>query len=261
MGRTVSDDASFNEDKGEDEGEDADACDLVAEPPGEDRARSTPILAVFVIIQGGEVLVSGFSASGLEPAELAVGRIRECDEGGVEEGAQDVCLRPTPDPTCASTLFALLGVAVGVLGEGCAGLELDHLDAEGVAEDLLGGRETVTFGSAGYKWVEFESRELRMRESQCRGSGEAKFECLQGVEHSPMTTGATRQWRQHRVHICYVTSPVWATEDAGQCEGVDCEHRGPHSTCMSMRGTHRRAYAMLLPVPAHPGAQLRGFPT
>ena len=205
-----------------DEVEDADARDLVAVSPGEDRARRTPILAVFVIIQGGEVLVSGLSASGLEPAELAVGRVCECDDPGrVEEEHRMYVFDPPPTPPAPARFFSLLDVTVGglgvvgVLGEGCTGLELDHLNAKGVVEDLLGGRETATFGSAGYTRVEVESGELRMRGGQCRWSGEAKFECLRGVEHSPITTGATRQWRQHRVHICYVTSPVWVAEDAG----------------------------------------------
>ena len=153
-GRTVSDDAALDEDEGEDEVEDADARDLVAAAPGEDRARRAPILAVFVIIQGGEVLMGRFSARGLEPAELTVGRVREGDEGRVEEGAQDVCLGATAP--ARSALFAFLGVAVGglgvlgVLGEGGAGLELDHLDAEGGAEDLLGaGKDDVELARAG----------------------------------------------------------------------------------------------------------------
>ena len=51
-----------------------------------------------------------------------------------------------PTPPAPARFFSLLDVTVGglgvvgVLGEGCAGLELDYLDAEGVSEDLLGGR-------------------------------------------------------------------------------------------------------------------------
>ena len=81
--RTVSDDAALDEDEGEDEVEHADARDLVAAPPREDRTRSGPVLAVLIIIQRGEVLMGGFCPGGLEPAQLAVGRVREGDERGV----------------------------------------------------------------------------------------------------------------------------------------------------------------------------------
>ena len=110
-GRTVSNDAPLDEDEGEDEVEDADARDLVAAAPGEDRAGRAPILAVFVIIQGGEVLVGRFSARGRELAELAVGRVRKGDEGGVEERAQDVCLGATVPARSALLTFLVSPLA------------------------------------------------------------------------------------------------------------------------------------------------------
>ena len=97
----------------------------------------------------GEAVLEYRSLLVADDVTKAVGRVREGDERGVQERAQDVRLRTAAAAACPArgALLALFGVAAGgrgavrVLGEGGAGLELDHLDAEGGAEELLGAAE------------------------------------------------------------------------------------------------------------------------